>query len=305
MQLHDLVALRNNLEQSLKLDVIFNELHKNHKQLVDLSVSDLFRDDILALANNHQQCKQHLADNETELKTLVEKINQEITNRTSHFFNENYQTELRYSTAHTIREVRKLHLADVASNELLNRINMYSNWKYPALEIGCRDGEYTKHLVASDPLYISDVYDEFIDNAANQFNPQYQARLRKYKIIDNQLLNLPNKQFGFVFSFNFFNYLSLDSIKMYLKQIMELLRPGGIMLFTYNNADIPAAAGLAESYYMTYVPKSMLIPLIESLGFKVLETKDFVPSTSWIEIKKPGRLETIKAHQALGEIKYF
>jgi hypothetical protein len=48
----------------------------------------------------------------------------------------------------------------------------------------------------------------------------------------------------------------------------------------------------------------MLVPMIESLGFDIVETKDFEPSTSWIEIRKPGILQTVKAHQALGEIKY-
>ena len=77
------------------------------------------------------------------------------------------------------------------------------------------------------------------------------------------------------------------------------------MLFTYNNCDIPAAAGYAENYFMSYVPKSMLIPLCESLGFEVVQTQDFEPAVSWIELKKPGTLTTVKASQALGEIKFI
>jgi hypothetical protein len=65
------------------------------------------------------------------------------------------------------------------------------------------------------------------------------------------------------------------------------------------------SAGLTEGYFMTYVPKSMLVPMAESLGFEVAKCFDFHPSTSWIELKKPGTLSTVKAHQALGEIKYY
>ena len=86
---------------------------------------------------------------------------------------------------------------------------------------------------------------------------------------------------------------------------MNWLRPGGVILFTYNNADLSASAGMCESYFMTYVPKSMLLPLAESLGYILEKDYDFLPSTSWIELKKPGLLNTVKAHQSLGEIKYF
>jgi SAM-dependent methyltransferase len=305
MRLHELVLLRNELEKAIDLDAVNRAVEENYRRLTDLSKNNLFSEEILQLANNHKQAKQSFDSNIQELEGILLQINQLLIEKTDKFFHENYQTELQYDSADSIREVRKLHLAEGADTELLNRINLYSGWKYPALEIGCRDGEFTKYLVASDPLYISDIYEEFLESTAGQFTSQYQARLRKYKIVDNQINNLPINQFSFIFSFNYFNYLSLDSIKMYLKQAMEILRPGGTMLFTYNNADMPAAAGLAESYFMTYVPRSMLVPLVESMGFAIVEARDYYPSTSWLEIQKPGKLQTVKAHQALGEIKYY
>jgi hypothetical protein len=48
-----------------------------------------------------------------------------------------------------------------------------------------------------------------------------------------------------------------------------------------------------------------LAPMIESLGFEVVSSADYLPSTSWIEIRKAGTLSTVKAHQVLGEIKYY
>jgi hypothetical protein len=114
---------------------------------------------------------------------------------------------------------------------------------------------------------------------------------------------LPVNQFGFIFSYNFFNYLSLDTIKQYLLQSLNWLRPGGKIVFTYNNADLPAAASYAETYFMTYVPKSILVPMAESLGYETIFSFDSEPAFSMIEFKKPGELKTIKASQTLGEIK--
>ena len=60
---------------------------------------------------------------------------------------------------------------------------------------------------------------------------------------------------------------------------------------------------MAENFAQTYMPKSILIPLCESLGYEISNDIHCNTNISWLEIKKPGELETIKAHQVLGEIK--
>lgn len=307
MKLHQLVNLRNELQKAVDLSVIKKELGLNQTRLAGVTVlSDEEKYTQLITSISAQQAKliDLSNDNLQQIQDAIDEINQDISKFTEKFFHENYQTECLYHDPGAIRAIRKMHIIDEAATLLVGRIQLYSSWKYPALEIGCRDGEWTKYLVSSDPLYIADDYQEFIDSTMLKFTPEYQARLRRYLIQDYHIHRLPNNQFSFIFSFNFFNYLSLDSIKQILLQAMNWLRPGGTILFTYNNADLPASAGLSENYFMTYVPKSMLIPLVESIGFEVVLAQDFEPSTSWIELKKPGTLTTVKAHQSLGEIKY-
>jgi predicted methyltransferase len=91
-------------------------------------------------------------------------------------------------------------------------------------------------------------------------------------------------------------------MKQYLKQIYAAMRPGGIFMFSYNDGDTPAGAGMAENFAQTYMPKSMLKPLCESVGFDIDGEFDFETNISWLEVKKPGQLQTVKAHQVLGEI---
>ena len=161
-------------------------------------------------------------------------------------------------------------------------------------------------LVASDPLYIADVFDEFLSSAVQQFPPLFQGRVRKYLIHDfYKIPNLPKNQLGLIFSYNFFNYLSVDSIKQFLIQAMEWLRPGGTIIFTYNNADLPAAAAYAENYFMTYVPESILVPMAESIGFETVYLHNCEPAYSIIELQKPGELRSIKVGQTAGEIKHI
>ena len=308
MKLHELVLLRNELQKTIDISNIQKELEKNRSNLTNLihHCNDNYKNQIINLSDTHYKKIEVLYEDLATVQNIVNEINQEITNLTKRFLEANYQTECFWYEPDKIREVKKLVLTDGSIEHLLSRIYINTSWEYPILEIGCRDGEFTKYLVAGDPLYISDVDNEFLESALVQFTPQYRSRVRKYLMSrDFTIQGLPKNQFGFIFSYNFFNYLSLDTIKQILLQAKEWLRAGGSMLFTYNNADLSASAGLSENYFMTYVPKSMLIPMIESLGFEVVDSQDHLPSTSWVEIKKSGVLKTVKAHQALGEIKHY
>jgi SAM-dependent methyltransferase len=251
---------------------------------------------------------QDLEFSQLRFDRIIDKINQQIQVEASRLFNNNYNLELRVDeeALDIIRKVRVMELSDSLQAAIHNRIQLNSNWKYPALEIGCRDGEWTKHIVAADPLYVVDHYRDFLQSTASQFPDEYQRRLRPYLIKDTNFDALPQKQFGFVFCWNFLNYRSLDTIKEYLKSVKELLRPGGVFMFSYNNGDIVECAGYAEGQWMSYMPKSMLVPMCESLGYEIVHSNDIRnqgTTVSWLELKRPGKLETAKAHQVLGEIK--
>ena len=306
MKLNELVSLRNQLRQTLNISIIQSEIESNYtrlKNLIDNVDAEIFSR-IINAADIHKQHFGIFLQDVDEIQSIIDLVQSRIDELSTKFFAENYQLELEYIDAESTRKIRQIKYDEKFVKNLTQRINLYSNWQYPALEIGCGDGEWTKFLVASDPLYIADFFPEFLASAVEQFPPLYQGRVRKYLIKEYyKISNLPVNQFGLIFSFNFFNYLSLDSIKQYLLQSLEWLRPGGRIIFTYNNADLPAAAAYAETYFMTYVPKSILIPMAESIGFETEFCFDIEPAFSMIEFKKPGDLQTIKAAQVLGEIK--
>ena len=73
-------------------------------------------------------------------------------------------------------------------------------------------------------------------------------------------------------------------------------------MFSYNDGDTPIGAGMAENFAQSYMPKSLLVPLCESMGYEVSFESNTGTNITWIEIKKPGELHTVKAHQVMGEI---
>jgi SAM-dependent methyltransferase len=267
-----------------------------------------FKNEIDQVVKDFARVHVDLEFNQSRFNFVIDRINQQIQLEATKLFTNNYELELRVEeeALDIIRKVRVMELAENVQKEIHNRIQLNTNWKYPALEIGCRDGEWTKHIVAADPLYITDHYKDFLESATKDFTPEYQRRIRPYLVKDTNFDALPQGQFGFVFCWNFLNYRSLDTIKEYLKSVKELLRPGGVFMFSYNNGDIPESAGYAEGFWMSYMPKSMLIPMCESLGFEIYHNKDYRgegTTVSWIELRKHGKIETVKAHQVLGEIK--
>jgi len=322
MKLVDLVNFRNTLVHGVDLGPLKQELDKIIKHYSDsINTVDLdFAKSSNTAIDSFRSIKDSLSTPQDSINETIVSLNKEIVRRTQRFFTESYTVERELLTGvpelltqnlRTLRHWRniKLELSDSPDLHMLGVIQRNVNHQYPVLEIGCRDGEWTKYLVAGDPLYVAEYTDEFLHNAVHQFTRQYVPRVRQYKIIKNTIENLPENQFGFIFSYNFFNYLSFDSIKQWMKSAHTWLKPGGVIMFTYNNADFGYGAGMAESSVQSYCPMSLLRPMCESIGLEYHDHQDYVdtPFTpmSWIQFKKPGELSTVKLAQALGQIKYY
>jgi SAM-dependent methyltransferase len=306
MGLHTLVKLREVLNSVYNTEPLTNEINHLSTRLCELN-STVSESDYNAEINNLNldlvRLNSAVNINRSKYAALIDHINQDIAAESSKFFTDNYKLELKYNAIENIRNIRVMKISDEVHGEVLSKIRLYTSWKYPALEIGCRDGEWTQHMVAADPLYIVDHYREFTESATRNFTEEYRRRIRVYLTQGCDMSALPQNQMGFVFCWNFLNYCSLDTIKEYLKEVKNLLRPGGIFLFSYNDGDRSGGAGMAENFFMSYMPKSMLIPLCESLGYEIVTDEARDMSISWLEIRKPGTLETVKAHQVMGEIK--
>jgi SAM-dependent methyltransferase len=313
MTFKDLVAMRAHLLSQYNTDPIVTAVQKLENQLTSFGddktdITQGFESEVISLVNDLNRIHTNLKFNRDRYNDLLERVEDAISVESTKFLTDNYSLELKVEAeaVGNIRKVRVLSLSKEVLEEIELRVGKYSIWQFPTLEIGCRDGEWTKLLVAGDPLYITDHYRDFLESAVEQFTPEYQNRIRPYLTRDADLSMLPQGQFGFVFCWNFLNYRSMDTIKEYLKSVKELLRPGGTFMFSYNNGDIPKCAGYVEWVWMSYIPKRMLVPLCESLGFEITAAPDYDESgtaISWIELRKPGVLYSPKKQQVLGEIK--
>jgi ubiquinone/menaquinone biosynthesis C-methylase UbiE len=238
----------------------------------------------------------------------IKEIDEKISELAKGYFidsYEMYEDQHKLADVATNRDIRRLYMYGNVKEIVKSRIYHYIDWRYPALEIGPGDGLFTESMAAGDPLYIVDVHQEFLDSTKKKFNEFYATRrLRSYLTHQSRhdLSMLPQEQIGFVLVWNVFNYFPLEAIKSYLKEIKKVVRPGGTIIFSYNNSDRWQGAEMVENAFMCHTPKHMLIPLVESLGFTVANSYDYDPTVSWVEIQKPGKLSTCKAHQSMGAV---
>lgn len=312
MKLSELIKLKLELTEYSNLANAKTETDKvedNIRALRSIGVGveyDKHLTDITKIISRH--FAQLEKEKQSKVDQIVEHLNDRIEQQATEYFAKGYEyANVTVGHDRDEKSGRRIPLPDYVRSILLGRIRLYADWHYPGMELGPHDGEFTPHLVACDPLYLGDVHREYLDSAMSQFTLEYQARLRPYLIdIEQGLHALPQDQFGFVFSWNTFNYLPLDYVKKYLFDVFGLLRPGGTFLFSFNDGETYNGARHVEWGGMSYMPKSLLTAVAEGHGFEVTNTFGFETewhNISWLEIKKPGTLSTIKAHQTLGIIK--
>ena len=306
MKHHELLMLRNRLQRidmtSAREDARYASDEAN--DLVLIYGADSYG--LSAINFDTTAATTRLATLERMISDSISDIENTISEQTLDFvLNDNEywdQHNVRFKSARYNRDYQQLPITEDGKRIIKSRIGQYTDWKYPGLEIGPGDGEWTSSLVACDPLYILDHNDECLTTTKSQFSATYQNRLRCYKNRGEGLHMLPQEQFGFVFSWNTFNYFSFKQISDYLDDIWKVLRPGGACMFSYNNVEEPLSAKRAEDHLMSFIPKTMLCGMLEGYGFEHIKAENTDSTVSWVEFRKPGTLKSNRTGQTLGKI---
>jgi SAM-dependent methyltransferase len=187
------------------------------------------------------------------------------------------------------------------------RLKTKTSWQWPNLVVRPLLAWHVENLVACDPTYFVDMDSILLDRINSWFTPEYQQRLCRYVYQEdmNQPMfdMLPENQFGLIYVPMVLNYRPIELIARYLNEFYCLLRPGGCLLFTFNNCDTVSAARLFEKFSGSYVPSRLLKPIAQSIGYKIVYEFNDVRATSWLELQKPGQLHSNRAGQTLAMIK--
>lgn len=266
--------------------------------------------------NNCQQIQhnyQQLIEAQRRLHQSIAQLKQHIQNHLcsmdSELLTTSYQTwdggERHLTAANILTRTCKI---DPVSKEFLAvRLGMKTGWQCPALVIRPATAWLIDNTVACDPVYYADFNTDLLAPTNTWFTPEYQQRLCKYvfdeSVTDPMFGHLPADQFGLIYVPYFLNFRPLEIIEKYLNQLFVLLRPGGYLLFTFNNCDTVSGAKLFERFCGSYTPARLLKPIIDQIGYNVIYEFNDDRGLSWFELQRPGHRASIRAGQTLAAVK--
>jgi len=299
---------------------LIKDFHSNQSYL---SVDNLrFDSNIGEILNSYNLLVTTSNDNISQIKQLIDHVSTVIDQIAGELLNrEDYKNKW---SIERISSGSILPTNEEFEQLLSLKIASYCDWRFPAIIIGRYLGQndikkidgWQKYpnvqdklnaMVASDPLYIVGGLDQ-VKESIGHFPEAYQNRLRLYSFDNNDFDRLPQAQFGFVLCWDYLNYLNEESIEHYLTSIIKLLRPGGSVIFSYNNCEYLESANLVETNRAVWTTETGITSLLTKVGYTIVKTNNYplgdVENTviSFIEAHKPGELTTAKMSQAMGQI---
>ena len=316
-KLQDIVRYRAMVD-SIDMDTIRRDINNTLSSVCnDLAINN-FDTESLKDRMLHSQLKvlNNLEDMALDLNTFKEEINKHVKQIENPYYEKSKEIYKKRTLMSPMDKLSQLKNKDLLFHEdttklLINAITIKISNQYACCQLAPGYGNITKHLVHGTPLYIVEEDNEASVVNTDFFNQIMTNRIAWYEMNDADeeiLAVLPQEQIGCFVVIDYFNFKSEDIIEKYLKSIYNCLRPGGTVIFTFNNCDYPNAIDKVEEMYYCYTTGTQMKKICSSIGFEIQKLTaigydELDNGISWLEIKKPGELNTIRSAQGLAEIK--
>lgn len=283
------------LDQFLKVS---SEVNSCAAQISYLNRGDLERLEYLV--------KQNLTDYINEVANLEKKLKTIVSSNTSDYIKHSekiYHTNLESMTfdEHLIWE-KLWPPKDLEFNNFSNYISSLSNWQIGSLLFGAKDSKLIHSLVGAEPLYITERHSQYFELQKSKFNPDAVRKMKFYKIDD--LNKLPKKSLGLVVAYNEFTFLPWSIISVLCHTFSNLLVPGGILIFNFNDCETVDGFKMFEDNSMTYSRLEMYEKLLANYDLELVKKYNSTVETfSYAIFRKKGSINLIKKYPSVGFIK--
>jgi SAM-dependent methyltransferase len=158
-----------------------------------------------------------------------------------------------------------------------NYVLPYVNAARIAVEIGPGGGRWTRYLLGFRHLYVVDFYPELLQELRRNFNKPNMTFIRNH---GSDFPGVPEGSVDFVFSFDCFVHLDAPLIEAYLKNIRQILMPGGNVVIHYS--DKTKAMARLNPAFSENTPERMRQMVLDA-GFRILaEDLTTTPNSSSI-----------------------
>ena len=260
------------------------------------------------LRQTQHQISQAVDQFEQQFTQFKQSVQDQIEQHEPEYFQnslELYNTGYRNDSDENI-STRCIVIKPETAEIIQHRLRLYSGWRHPGMVMRPAHAMFVNDLVACDPMYFVDTRDSLLELTESWFTPEYQRRLRRYVVEEHNdqplFGNFPVGQFGLIYSFHFFEYHAWPALQRYLQECFDLLRPGGVLAFTYNNCDLWRQVGMVEHCSACYTPGRLIKAYAQELGYETVFDFDDDTGTSWMELRRPGNYTSIRGGQTLAAI---
>jgi len=309
MKLSDLVAYKT------ALDKLSARTSQREVELGLGKITNLVDNQQIQLGNfkqeldkQYNEIHQSFDQFENKVNELKRAIQVQIELEEKYWFQESYRLydqEMRNDSAEHILNRRPVLNEDV-ENLLRVRIQNYVDWQHPAMIIQPGLEKFVEDMVGFDPLYLVAQQHDLLVPAFEKFPEEYQRRLRLYTVkeeLDQEILGkIPNDQIGLCLVYNFFEFKPFEIVRKYLTEIYQKLKPGGTLVMTFNDCDRDKAVKLAEQHYACYTPGTLVQQFVATIGYNQIFSWNNDGPTTWLELRKPGTLTSLRGGQTLAKI---
>jgi hypothetical protein len=259
------------------------------------------------LIQSFDQFEQRLDQLKIQTKDQIEQDEKEWFQRSSQWYWDTLDQRLS-QTLEFANNFRNQRVKISAETETLyiSRVMRYSDWHHAGMIIHPGRESFMQHMVGNDPLYIVDESHALLEPVLNDYNQTYQRRLRTCVIeeqFDQEILaKVPDGQIGMCLAYHYFNFRPFEMIKQYLIEIYQKLKPGGVLIMTFNDCERLAGLSWVEMNYACYNRASLIKDLAMRLNYTVEFFYHDQGPSSWIELRKPGTLTSLRGGQTLAKI---
>jgi hypothetical protein len=252
------------------------------------------------LLQNLRSLKQNIEQMHSAVQTEIDAIGDAVSTK------EYYLQHLQITN--NTRE--KFHVTDYMLKEIAVGTGLPDIWKFPTCIVNAQFNHMVEQVLAGDVVYLIDVDAELIQKQISNVNPTVQSRMKSHRIenwheieLDQYITatqqhnrwGLPLGQIGIILISGIFERFNMEMIGIVLNQLRPLLRPGGKVFFTVNNADSPAGATNVAIRANGYATESRIRKLIEENGFVFKQWESVITQTfALVEIALPGVLQSSK-----------
>lgn len=307
MKLSDLISLRIRLREE-SVSVIQATTNSELDKIIYLITAnaEIFDNQLIQSKDEYQNLQAAFGAFDQQIKSVLLHIDKLIDKQQAHWFQESYRIYDKLVNEHHDYVMNMLRPTIHPEQVLRTRLQTYSDWRWPGMIVRPGVETFIQELVGCDPLYTVDLSRDLLGKAIGQFPEPYQHRLRPYIIeenLDQEILKyIPNEQFGLILIYNFFNHRTIEHIKQYLSELYEKLRPGGVLIFTYNDCDRVPGVKLVEQGLACYTPGILINQIAENIGYDRFFTWNDGEPKTFLEVRKPGELDSLRGGQALAKI---